>query len=109
VAKYVGAKRGIAFGSGRAAFSALLEALEYPAGATILMPLLNYPVVPRTVAAAGLCVRWVDVKLPGFTPRFEKIENSCLDKAVALVWLHLLAGLVRWTGSRISAMRTIWT
>ncbi len=88
VAQMAGTKYASSFASGRSALTALLDALDYPPQSTVLLPSLNYPAVPRTVAAAGLLIHWIPVSREGLRPDFDAVDTAVIQEAVAVIWPH---------------------
>ncbi len=88
IASRSGAEFGISFSSARSAAAAILGALGYPDGASILMPSLNYPAIPRTVHSLGYRILWVPVRSSDLSPDFAALDETAVAGAAALVWPH---------------------
>jgi dTDP-4-amino-4,6-dideoxygalactose transaminase len=88
LASFCGVKHAIAFSSGRAAFHALLDSLDYPPDSFVLTPSLNYPAMPLTVVNRGLNVAWIPMSEKHLAPDLEKAKAFLPGNARALVWPH---------------------
>ncbi|MEW6201638.1 MAG: DegT/DnrJ/EryC1/StrS family aminotransferase, partial [bacterium] len=79
---------GIAYASARSATKALLNALNYPQGAKILLPSLNYPAIPMTIHALGFRIQWVPNNEKNLSPGLGASAGDDLKDAVALICPH---------------------
>ena len=88
IASFTGASHAISFSSARAACMALLKTLDYPKDASILMPSLNYPAIPKTVNAMGYKVMWVPLDPRDLRPDIDKLSRNIPNATAALIWPH---------------------
>ena len=79
---------GIAYASARSATRALLNALNYPQGAKILLPSLNYPAIPMTIHTLGCRIQWVPNDEKDLSPDLGAIAAKDLKDAVAMICPH---------------------
>jgi perosamine synthetase len=88
-ARRLGVARAVTTSYGRMAFRYLLQALEPPPGASVIVPALTFWVVPEMVRIAGLRVVFVDVDPRTYTLDPRAVEAAIDDRTWGMVPTHL--------------------
>lgn len=85
----LGGVRAISTSYGRMAFYYILQVMNFPAGAEIIMPALTFWVMPEMARRAGLTPVFADVDPVTFNVTPEAIERAITPRTVAVVPTHL--------------------
>lgn len=88
-ASYVGADNCIAFSSGRIGLYSILKALDPEPGSEVLMPALNFHIVPGIVLKAGLKPVFADVHAQYMNLDPEEIEKRISPNTRVVIAPHL--------------------
>ncbi|HKW02260.1 MAG TPA: aminotransferase class I/II-fold pyridoxal phosphate-dependent enzyme [Vicinamibacterales bacterium] len=84
-----GDARAVSASYGRMAFYYILKALNFPAGAEIVIPALTFWVIPEIARVAGLTPVFADVDPATFNVTPATIARAITPKTVAVVPTHL--------------------
>src|SRR6476620_9859198 len=83
---------GIACRSVRSGFHLLLDAVDLPAGAAVLVSAITHPDMVRIIEAHGLVAVPVDLDIATLGPRLDLAERSLTHKTRAILVAHLFGG-----------------
>lgn len=87
-AAWNGSRHASAWAAGRVALAAILQALDLPPGAEVILPAYTCVVVPNAVRAARLTVRWADIELDTYGLDLEAARRAIGPPTRAIVLQH---------------------
>ncbi len=95
VAAWSPSGQGVACRSVRSGFHLLLDALDLPPGAEVLVSAVTHPDMVRILEAHGLVAVPVDLDLATLSPRLELAERLVTPRTRAILLAHLFGGRVK--------------
>ena len=78
-----------AFALGRSAMSALIDALELPPGAEVILPALGFKGTAGLIKRAGLKPVFADIERDGVAPGIHEVEQKISPDSKAFIPVHL--------------------